>query len=176
MNDAANKPVAGEEKKAAPPATHEPWRPFESLRRQVDRLFDDFDLSWHRPLARTGVETGPFWQSGLARLPAVDVVEKDDAFEISAELPGMDEKDVEVKLSGNTLTIKGEKRQERKEEKQGYYLSERSYGSFQRSFNVPDSAEKDKIQARFNKGVLMLSMPKKPGAADGERTIAVSKD
>ncbi|HAV89649.1 MAG TPA: molecular chaperone Hsp20, partial [Pseudomonas sp.] len=54
MNDAANKPVAGEEKKAAPPATHEPWRPFESLRRQVDRLFDDFDLSWHRPLARTG--------------------------------------------------------------------------------------------------------------------------
>ncbi|MBD3814297.1 MAG: Hsp20/alpha crystallin family protein [Betaproteobacteria bacterium] len=112
----------------------------------------------------------------MARLPAVDVVEKDDAFEISAELPGMDEKDVEVKLSGNTLTIKGEKRQERKEEKQGYYLSERSYGSFQRSFNVPDSVEKDKIQARFNKGVLMLSMPKKPGAADGERTIAVSKD
>lgn len=174
MTDDSSKPVATETKKSAP-TPHEPWRPFESLRRQVDRLFDDFDLSWHRPLARHGLETGPFWQNGLTRLPAVDVTEKEESFEISAELPGMDEQDVEVKLVGDTLVIKGEKRQERKEEKQGYYLSERSYGSFQRSFNVPDSVDRDRIDARFSKGVLVLTMPKKPGSAPGERTISVNK-
>lgn len=130
MTDTSNKPAASDAKEssAQPPVSQESWRPFEGLRRQIDRLFDDFDRSWHRP-GRHSLETTPFWQGGLGRMPAVDVVEKDHAFEITAELPGMDQADIEVKLVGDTLIIKGEKRQERKEEKQGYHLSERSFGT-----------------------------------------------
>ncbi|MCW3148042.1 Hsp20/alpha crystallin family protein [Stutzerimonas stutzeri] len=177
MTDTSNKPAASEGKEAGaqPPATHETWRPFETLRHQIDRLFDDFDRSWHRP-ARQGLETTPFWQGGLSRMPAVDVVEKDNAFEITAEVPGMDQKDIEVKLVGDTLVIKGEKRQERKEDKQGYHLSERSYGSFQRSFALPDGVDRDQIDAKFGKGVLSLTLPKKPGTSANEKNISIKTD
>lgn len=177
MTDTSNKPAASEEKQSGSqvPAGHDSWRPFEGLRRQIDRLFDDFDRSWHRPV-RHGLETTPFWQNGLGRMPAVDVVEKDGLFEITAELPGMDQQDIEVKLVGDTLVIKGEKRQERKEEKQGYHLSERSYGSFQRSFALPDGVDREHIDAKFAKGVLSLSLPKKPGANTSEKTISIKAD
>src|SRR3546814_10571050 len=89
------------------------------------------------------------WQGGPNRMPAMDVVEKENSFEITAELPGLDEKDVEVKLAGNSLIIKGEKRQDHKEERDGYHLSERSYGSFQRSFALPEGVDRDKIDATF---------------------------
>ncbi|EXF47284.1 HSP20 family protein [Pseudomonas sp. BAY1663] len=175
MNDTSNKPaVSSDENKT--PAPPEAWRPFDSLRRQVDRLFDDFERPWHLPFSRHGFETTPFWQGGLARMPAMDVVEKDKAFEITAELPGMDEKDVEVKLVGNNLIIKGEKRQERKEEKDGYHLSERSYGSFQRSFALPEGVDREQIDARFGKGVLTLSLAKKAGAPEGEKSISIKTE
>ncbi|MFQ7901007.1 Hsp20/alpha crystallin family protein [Stutzerimonas stutzeri] len=177
MTDTSNKPAASDAKEssAQPPVSQESWRPFEGLRRQIDRLFDDFDRSWHRP-SRHSLETTPFWQGGLSRMPAVDVVEKDHAFEITAELPGMDQADIEVKLVGDTLVIKGEKRQERKEEKQGYHLSERSFGSFQRSFALPDGVDREQIDARFSKGVLSLTLPKKPGAQPGEKAISIKTD
>lgn len=109
-------------------------------------------------------------------MPAVDVVEKENSFEITAELPGLDEKDVEVKLVGNSLVIKGEKRQEHKEEKDGYHLSERSFGSFQRSFALPDGVDREQIEAKFGKGVLRVSLPKHPGTGEGAKTISVKAE
>ncbi len=108
MNDASKKPSVSTNEKNVPSASQEPWRPFDTLRRQVDRLFDDFERPWHLPFSRHGLETPPLWQGGPNRMPAMDVVEKENSFEITAELPGLDEKDVEVKLAGNSLIIKGE--------------------------------------------------------------------
>lgn len=176
MNDASNKPAVSTDEKKVPTAPQDPWRPFDTLRRQVDRLFDEFDRPWHLPFSRHGLETTPLWQGGPSRMPAVDVVEKENSFEITAELPGLDEKDVEVKLVGNSLVIKGEKRQEHKEEKDGYHLSERSYGSFQRSFALPDGVDREKIDAKFGKGVLRVSLPKQPGTSDAAKTISVKAE
>jgi HSP20 family protein len=105
--------------------------------------------------------------------PAVDVVEKSDAYEITAELPGMDEKNIEVKLVNGGLTVKGEKEEKKEEKKKDYHLRERYYGSFERSFAIPDGVDTDKIEANFNKGVLTLRLPKKPEAVKPEKTIAV---
>lgn len=176
MNDTSNKPAVSTDDKKLPSTPQEPWHPFDSLRRQVDRLFDEFDRPWHLPFGRHGLESTPLWQGGPTRIPAVDVVEKDNAFEITAELPGLDEKDVEVKLVGGNLIITGEKRQEHQEDKDGYHLSERSYGSFQRSFALPEDIDREQIDARFSKGVLHLSVPKKPGTGSGAQKIAIKAE
>jgi HSP20 family protein len=90
----------------------------------------------------------------------VDITEDEAAFKLSAELPGLAEKDVQVSLSGDTLTIKGEKRQEREEKEKNYYLSERSYGEFQRAFILPEGVDREKIGAAFTNGVLTVTLPK----------------
>ena len=103
----------------------------------------------------------------------VDVAEKDHAYEITAELPGLDEKDIEVKQSDGMLTIKGEKKEETEEKKKDFYLAERRYGSFERSFRVPESVNTDKIDATFKKGVLTVVLPKKPESQSKEQKISV---
>ena len=151
-------------------------QPFDSLRKEVDRLFENFDVGfWRMPIRPSVVASEPFWQSELSwgTVPPVDVVEKDQAYEITAELPGLDEKDVEVKHSNGMLTIKGEKKEESEEKKQGFYVSERSYGSFERSFRVPESVNADEIEATFKKGVLTLVLPKKPEAQSAAKQITV---
>ena len=167
-------PVETEDKpaKSALPAA---FRPLENLRRQVDRLFEDFDRGWHLPFSRSSFEIEPFWRRELSfsGMPAVDIVEKSDAFEITAELPGIDEKNIEIKLSNGNLTIKGEKKDEREEKKKDYYLSERHYGAFQRTFGLPDGVDPEKIEAHFSKGVLTLHLPKKPEARQTEKTIQI---
>ncbi|MCM2318254.1 MAG: Hsp20/alpha crystallin family protein [Pseudomonas sp.] len=177
MNQTDKKiPVETEDKstKAASP-TPTALRPLESLRRQVDRLFEDFDRGWHLPFSRSSFDIEPFWRRELsfAGMPAVDIIEKDDAFEITAELPGMDEKNIQIKLSNGALTIKGEKTDEREEKKKDYHLSERHYGSFQRTFGVPAGVDPEKIEAHFSKGVLTLTLPKKPEAKQAEKTIDI---
>ena len=100
------------------------WHPFESLRREVDRLFDDFGTGlWRAPFRRSLFDVEPFWnrEFTFGTAPAVDVVEKDKTYEITAELPGMDEKNVEVLFSDGVLTIKGEKQEEKEEKKKDYY-------------------------------------------------------
>jgi len=167
-------PVKTEEKKAA--TALRPWRPFENLRREVDRLFEDFDGGmWRSPFGRSFFDLQPFSQreSTWAAVPAVDVAETEKAYEITAELPGIDEKNVEVKFSDGVLTIKGEKQEEKEEKKKDYYLSERSYGSFQRAFQVPDGVDTDKIEAAFKNGVLKVTMPKSAEAQKSAKKITV---
>ena len=173
MAEATKLPVKTEERKLTAAPT--PWRPFENLRREVDRLFDDFDGGlWRSRLGRPLFDVQPFWpRETFAATPAVDVAETEKGYEITAELPGMDEKNIEVKFADGILTIKGEKHEEKEEKKKDYYLSERSYGSFQRSFQVPDSVQADKIEANFKKGVLTVSLPKSAEAQKAVKKIDV---
>ena len=165
------------EKKATEPVSAlQAWRPLETLRREMDRLFEDFDRdSWRFPFRRSVFDIEPFWRRELkwGAAPAVDVVEKENAYEITAELPGMDEKNIEVKLADGGLTIKGEKQEEKEEKKKDYYLHERHFGSFERRFAVPENVDADKIEASFKKGVLTLKLPKKPEASKPEKKIEV---
>ncbi len=173
MAEATKLPVKTAGKEAAPAL--KPWRPFENLRREVDRLFDDFNGGlWRAPFGRSFFDTQSLWQrEATFAAPAVDVAETDKAYEITAELPGLDEKNVEVKVAGGVITIKGEKQEEKEEKKKDYYLSERSYGSFQRSFQVPDGVDADKIEANFKNGVLTLTLPKSADAQKAEKKIEV---
>ena len=152
------------------------WHPLETLQREVDRIFDDFGRGpWRWPFSRNMRGMEPFGRSefGWGTTPAVDVAERDDAYEITAELPGMDEKDIDLTVAEGMLTIKGEKTEEKEEKKKDYYVSERRYGSFQRSFRLPDGVDPDKIEAAFNKGVLTITLPKTPEAQKAKKKIAV---
>jgi HSP20 family protein len=176
MVEAATKLAVTTEDKQADRPTE--WRPFESLRREVDRLFDDFRVgAWRSPFGRTVFDTEPFWRGEInwGKAPAVDIIDKQNAYEITAELPGIDENNVNVSVSGGTLTIKGEKRDEKQENKKDYYIAERRYGSFQRSFGVPDGVNVDGIEASFKNGVLTVTLPKRPEAVKSEKTIAIKK-
>ncbi|MGO9484089.1 MAG: Hsp20/alpha crystallin family protein [Rhodomicrobium sp.] len=109
----------------------------------------------------------------MALMTSVDAIEKDDAFEVTADLPGVDEKNIEVKLSGDVLTIRGEREERKEEKKKDYYISERQFGAFERSFQVPENVESDKIDACFKNGVLTITLPKKPGSAKAEKKISI---
>jgi HSP20 family protein len=151
-------------KPGEPALAGEPWGPFESLRKEVDRLFEDFG--------------GGFWRRPFAALkfvaaPAVDVAETDKAYEITAELPGIDQKNVEVNVANGGITIKGEKKEETEERRKDYYVSERRYGSFERYFELPDGIETDKIEATFKNGVLKVTLPKTAEAQKAAKKIEV---
>jgi HSP20 family protein len=162
----APEPVAG--------ATIPDWEPMRALRHQIDRLMADFDwpdlrLAWPR---KAGTSARAWPDLGVA-IPPVDLVERNGGYELQAELPGLTGDQVEVKLANGMVTIKGEKSSERVEDEEDYHLRERSYGSFQRSFRVPDNVDADKIQAQFDKGVLKVTLPKSAAAIEKERKIQV---
>lgn len=161
-------------KEAAPVAVGRGlWNPLESLRREMDQAFENFGLrSWSSVLPRPLFQTDLFQDKVWQMAPAVDLTEKDKEFEITAELPGLDEKDVEVKLSNGNLVIKGEKKEDTEKREKDYYLSERRYGSFVRSFPVPEGVSADKIEASFAKGVLTIKLPK-TAEAQVEKKIPV---
>lgn len=165
-------PAKTEEKAADRAATPAVWRPFESLRREIDRLFDDFDRAPWRLPTRSLFDVEPFWRRGITA-PAIDMAEREKDYLLTAELPGMEEKDIELKVTNDVLTIKGEKKEEKDEKKQDYHLSERRYGAFQRAFSLPDGVDVDKIEASFKKGVLTVTLPKKPEAIKPERKVEV---
>ena len=151
------------------------WRPFEALRHEVDRLFDDFYRNdWLRPFRAPGSAASPIFSRSLEwSMPAVDIVERERAFEITADLPGLDEKSVEVVLRNGNIVIKGEKREEKEEKTDDYHLRERQFGSFERTFALPDGVEAEKIDARFNKGVLTVTLPKTAEKQKPEQKITV---
>jgi HSP20 family protein len=150
-------------------------RPFESLRREVDRLFDEFDGGcWRSPFRSPFFDLAPFRRAEATfSAPAVDVSETDNAYEITAEMPGMDEKNVEVKVANGVLTIKGEKQEDKEEKNKDYYMRERSFGSFERNFQVPEGVETDRIEANFKNGVLSVILPKSAAAQKAEKKITV---
>ncbi|MBB4369955.1 HSP20 family protein [Bradyrhizobium sp. cir1] len=150
----------------------EAWRPFQALRHEIDQIFDDFGNGfWNRPfrsLARIERDLNKSFSA-----PAVDVAESDKAYEITAELPGLDEKNIDVKLTDGGLTIRGEKKEETEEKKKDYYVSERRYGSFERYFALPDGVNTDKIEATFKNGVLKVVLPKTEEAQKPAKKIDV---
>ena len=157
----------------------DPWRPLESLRREIDQLFDDFGLGTRRsPFRRSFFDMDRLRRAKAAftGMPAVDVTETENGYEVVAELPGVDEKNIEVKVANGILTISGQKREEKEEKKKDYYVRERRFGSFERTFQVPEGVDLDKVDARFNKGVLTVSLPKTAEAQKAEKKITVKAE
>jgi HSP20 family protein len=146
-----------------------------SLRERWDRMFDDFFGDFPRwPSLRRPLDIEPLRRlTGGDLMPSVDIKEQDNAYLISAELPGMEEKDIDVEVQDDLLTLRGEKRAEREEKDKGYHLTERSYGSFSRSFRLPPDADAGKASASFAKGVLSISVPKSAEAHSKVKKIDV---
>ena len=138
--------------------------PFESLHREIDRLFEDFGKGWPRLSFDV--------KSDVLDI-ATDVTESDKDYRIAAEIPGMDERDVEVTVASGVLTMKGEKKEEYEETKKDFYRSERSYGAFQRSFRLPEDIDPDKIEASLKKGVLTVVLPKTAEAQKKARKVEI---
>jgi HSP20 family protein len=174
MAEAVTKlPVKNEQKVTEPASAFSGWWPFERLRRDVDRLFEDFDLRF--PLRRSFFDIEPLWRRELTwpAAPAVDIVEKDNAFELVADVPGFDEKNIEVKIANGGLTIKGEKQDTKEEKRKDYHLNERQFASFERSFRLPEGIDSEKIEANFKQGVLTVTFPKTAEAQKAEKKITV---
>ena len=166
----ANTPV--EVKKTTPAPAHDSWRAF---RTEMDRLFDRFGGGFGLPFRRLSDFELP-WRTESSftfATPAVDVTEDAKAYTITAELPGLDEKSIEITLAGDLLTLKGEKQYEKEEHDKNRHMSERAYGSFQRTFALPDGVDRDKIAANLAKGVLTIALPKKAEAQKPEKKIEV---
>src|SRR5215469_7940076 len=165
--------VPVEVKKAAPAPTHVPdaWHSFRS---EMDRLFDRFGSGFGFPSLRRMFDIEPAWRSSFNfSMPAIDMSEDEKAYKISAELPGIDAKDIDVSLSGDMLVLKGEKRREKEEQDKNYHFSERAYGSFQRAFDLPASVDRDKVAADFSKGVLTITLPKTAESQKPQKKIEV---
>jgi len=130
------------------------WRPFREvsrLRREMDRLWDEYFGPGRRALQ-------PFEEVWT---PAVDVSETGDKVTVKAEIPGLEAKDIDISIVGDTLTIKGEKKAEREEKGENFHLVERSYGSFSRTLKLPTAVDADKVEATYKNGVLTITCPKK---------------
>lgn len=132
------------------------------LQSDINRLFDSF----LNPL------DGTDFNHSLS--PKLDIAEMKDKYEIKAELPGIDEKDIDLSIEDGMLTISGEKKLQTEDKHKGYYLKECSYGSFCRSVRLPDNISDDKISAKFSHGVLMIDMPKKEPSETKIKKIAIS--
>ena len=129
--------------------------PFHTLHREMNRLFDDAMRGGAVPPGGQGGAQG-----GALLAPHMDVSETDKEVHIQAELPGVKEGDIEVSLNDDVLTIRAEKQQQRREERQGMHFSERAYGTFQRSLRLPFPVSQDQVQAHFENGVLSVTLPK----------------
>jgi HSP20 family protein len=149
-----------------------PGTSFGDFRKQMDDLVENF---FGRPF---GVRAGgdiTFPNGNGMISPAIDVSENDKTITLTAELPGMEEKDVDLSVRDGVMTLKGEKRYEHKEEKEDTHVMERRYGSFQRMMTLPDSVDQGRIQAKFDKGVLTVTMPKTAEAKSKARKIDIGK-
>lgn len=124
--------------------------PFMSLQHEIDRLFEDFSRGF--PTIAGNGATAP--------MPSMDVTETDKEIEITAELPGLEEKDVQINIADNILTIRGEKKAEKEQKDKNYRLVERSYGSFERTLELPEGVNVDAIKANISKGLLKVTVPK----------------
>jgi HSP20 family protein len=130
---------------------YEPWRLVNRLHQQLDQVFGDtFGTSENSDVSHAN------WS------PAVDIREESDRFVVFADIPGVDRKDIEITAEKGVLTIRGERKNERREQHKGYERVERVLGSFIRRFTLPETANTDEIKAKQNNGVLEISIPKQP--------------
>ena len=162
------------EVKKAPPAQTSLPDVWQSFRSEMDRVFDRFGRGFGFPSLRRMFDVQPAWGSSFTfSMPAIDMSEDEKAYKISAELPGIDAKDIDVSVTGDMLVLKGEKHQEKEEKDKNYHFSERAYGSFQRAFELPASVDRDRVAADFSKGVLMITLPKTAEAQKPTKKIEV---
>lgn len=148
----------------AAPAANGDVDPFTALQREINRAFDDVWHNYRMPAMFGGDGT-------LA--PKIDIKETEAGLQVTAELPGVDEKDIAVELDGDRLSIKGEKKMEKDEAQKGYHLKERSYGMFQRILPLPFAPRAEEVQAQFAKGVLTVTLKRPPEAAAKVKKIDV---
>ena len=162
--------------KAAVPSVFDWQSPLVDLRQEIDQAFANVMKGWPQvweqdPFKAFGM---PAALAGGELSPKVEMLEANGGYEISAELPGLDEKDIAVTVQDGMLTLSGEKKAEREEKKKNYHLSERSYGSFKRSFRIPDDVQSDKITAEMKNGVMTITMPKSAERKAKARKIAIN--
>ena len=147
----------------------EPFRDLVGLQERMNRVFDEA----LRGFTRTGAEED--WALGGSWAPAVDVYEHDGNIVLKAELPGVDPKDVEIRLKNNVLTLRGERKVDGEVKRESYHRVERAYGSFSRSFTLPSVVDQDKIKAEYKDGVLRVTLPKKEEARPKQIAVSVSR-
>jgi len=139
----------------------------DSLHREMNNLFDDFSRGFDiEPFGALRTTEGEF-------MPRIDICEDEKEIKVTAELPGMDQDDIDVSLSDNKLTIKGEKKEETEDKGRDYYRTERRYGSFYRELPLGEGINTDKVEADFKKGVLTVKLPKLPEVQESRRKIPV---
>lgn len=141
---------------------YNPMRELRGMQEQMSRLLD---LAWNR-------EPGEELREGVWQ-PLVDIFENDEAVVIRAELPGVEQEAIEVKIEGATLTIRGERKQDAKVRKENYHRIERYYGPFQRSFLLPQTIDQERVNAACDKGVLTITLPKKELIKPKQITVEV---
>jgi len=143
------------------------WDPFKEL----EEIRDSFDKFFGRSLALKRSEPSIF--ETTAWVPSIDMIDKKDSIVVKAEIPGVDKKNIKVTVSDGVLTIKGETKREEEEKKENYYYSERYYGSFSRSIELPVEVEKDKVKANYKDGILTITLPKSKEAESKETEISI---
>jgi HSP20 family protein len=161
--------VPWREKSQTPAARDDFLDPFVTFRREMDRMFDDFFNSF----GFGGRALRPMSGGWPGVTPVIDVAETDKDTVVTAELPGLDEKDFEVTVAGDVLTIKGEKKAEHEEKNGDAYYMERRFGSFSRSVRLPFEVKDEKVDAKYDKGVLTIRIPKPAAAQNAVRRIEV---
>lgn len=168
MNDVTNVPVTKARPASLRDFATQISEPVSWLRTEIDRLFDDFGGP-----GRSLFNFTP--RAALAPVPALEMVEDEKAYRLTAELPGLAEKDVEINVADGVLTIAGEKKEESERKEKGFMLSERRYGSFQRQIALPADVDAEGIKAQFKDGILTVTMAKDEKAAARSRKIAIEK-
>jgi HSP20 family protein len=142
--------------------------PFALHRQDMDTMFDDFFR---------GFDIEPQLTNRLGSFSLrVDVTDTEKEIKVAAELPGIEEKDIDLSVTGDSLTIRGEKKEEKEDNGKDYYRMERSYGSFCRSIPLPVEVETDKISASYKKGILNIRIPKSARAIEGKKKISIKAD
>jgi HSP20 family protein len=142
--------------------------------RSMDRMFDQFWRGFGLPSFRRMVEPEGWSDGGFNfAAPAIDFAEDEKTYHVTAELPGLSEKDINLSVSDDLLTITGEKREEKERQEKNYHYSERRFGSFRRAVQLPQHIDRNKIEASFKNGVLDVTLPKSPDAMQRQRKIEV---
>ncbi|MFW5800310.1 MAG: Hsp20/alpha crystallin family protein [Spirochaetota bacterium] len=140
--------------------------PIERFRNRMNDLFEDFFEDWDLPLESDSLQSASY-------TPRLDITEDDNNIYVNAELPGVKEKDIDVELKDNMLTISGEKKEETEEKEKKYHRVERSYGYFQRSVNLSSKVDEDKIKASYKDGILSITLPKVEGEESKSKKIQI---